>query len=78
MVMYVNLEKPLVSQVLVNSVLQRVEYESLPTICYTCGKYGHTKEICPLKERISMVEKERTHSASDGTVGGGDGASYGP
>lgn len=78
MVMYVNLEKPLVSQVLVNSVLQRVEYESLPTICYTCGKYGHTKEICPLKERISMVEKERTHSASDGTVGRGDGASYGP
>ncbi|MBA0832731.1 hypothetical protein Goarm_017099 [Gossypium armourianum] len=60
--------KPLVSQVLVNSVLQRVEYESLPTIRYTCGKYGHTKEICPLKERISMVEKERTDSASDWTA----------
>ncbi|KAE8712723.1 hypothetical protein F3Y22_tig00110234pilonHSYRG00056 [Hibiscus syriacus] len=23
-----------------------VEYESLPTICYACGKYGHTKESC--------------------------------
>ncbi|MBA0653904.1 hypothetical protein Goklo_021004 [Gossypium klotzschianum] len=78
MVMYVNLEKPLVSQVLVNGVLLRVEYESLPTIRYTCGKYGHTKEICPLKERISMVEKEQMHSALDGTMGGGDGASYGP
>ncbi|MFQ6657919.1 hypothetical protein Gotur_027405, partial [Gossypium turneri] len=55
MVIYVNLEKPLVSQVLVNSVLQRVEYESLPTIRYTCGKYGHTEEICPLKERIERI-----------------------
>ncbi|MBA0875949.1 hypothetical protein Goshw_021591 [Gossypium schwendimanii] len=78
MVMYVNLEKPLVSEVLVNGVLEKVEYESLPTIRYTCGKYGHTKEICPLKKRISMVEKERTDSTSDGTVGGGDGASYRP
>ncbi|XP_016675275.1 uncharacterized protein [Gossypium hirsutum] len=45
MAVYVNLKNPLVSQVLVNGVLQRVEYESLPTIYFKCRKYGHTKNI---------------------------------
>ncbi|MBA0583368.1 hypothetical protein Gorai_014228 [Gossypium raimondii] len=37
LVVYVNLDKPLVLQVFVNDKLQRVEYESLPMICFTCG-----------------------------------------
>ncbi|KAA3472094.1 leucine-rich repeat receptor-like protein kinase PEPR2 [Gossypium australe] len=47
MAVYINLDKPLTGQVLVNGIKQRVEYEALPTICFNCGKYGHTKEICP-------------------------------
>ncbi|KAK5785990.1 hypothetical protein PVK06_040614 [Gossypium arboreum] len=46
MVVYVNLEKVLISQVLVNGTLQRIEYEYLPTVCFLCGHYGHIKEIC--------------------------------
>lgn len=47
MAVYVNLEKALISQVLVNGVLQRVEYKYLPTVYFTCGHYDHLKELCP-------------------------------
>ncbi|MBA0753473.1 hypothetical protein Gogos_020370 [Gossypium gossypioides] len=42
----VNLDKLLVSQVLINGILQRVQYEYIPTICFACGLYEHVKEIC--------------------------------
>ncbi|KAK8708029.1 hypothetical protein V6N13_059076 [Hibiscus sabdariffa] len=35
------------SNLLINGRLQVVEYESLPTVCFECGKYGHVKDICP-------------------------------
>ncbi|KAK8529358.1 hypothetical protein V6N13_102284 [Hibiscus sabdariffa] len=34
---------------MVNGKLQVVEYESLPIICFNCGKYGHVNEACPDK-----------------------------
>ncbi|KAK9043180.1 hypothetical protein V6N11_071527 [Hibiscus sabdariffa] len=40
--------KPLVSKPLINGRLQIVEYESLPTTCFGCGKHGHVQNICPL------------------------------
>lgn len=47
MAVFINLEKPLVSQIMVNGVVQRVEYENLPMVCFSWGHYGHIKEICP-------------------------------
>ncbi|MBA0650115.1 hypothetical protein Goklo_017587 [Gossypium klotzschianum] len=41
-----DLRKPLVSQILVNRVVQRVEFESLPFICFSCKRFGHSKEMC--------------------------------
>ncbi|KAH1092032.1 hypothetical protein J1N35_019289 [Gossypium stocksii] len=46
MVVYVNLDKPLMSQVLINGKTQQVEYESLPMICFSCDRHGHVKELC--------------------------------
>ncbi|KAH1091788.1 hypothetical protein J1N35_019045 [Gossypium stocksii] len=46
---YVNLDKPLVSQILINGQEQKVEYESLSTICFHCGRYGHVESICNFK-----------------------------
>ncbi|MFQ6643133.1 hypothetical protein Gotur_017314 [Gossypium turneri] len=40
--LYINLEKALISQVLINGALQRIEYEYLPTVCFSYGHYGHT------------------------------------
>ncbi|KAK5794224.1 hypothetical protein PVK06_035441 [Gossypium arboreum] len=50
MTVYINLDKPLISQVLINRILQRIEYEYLPIVCFSCRCYGHVKEICPTKE----------------------------
>ncbi|KAA3488164.1 GroES-like zinc-binding alcohol dehydrogenase family protein [Gossypium australe] len=39
----VDLNKPLVLEL----KWMRVEYESLPNVCFECGHYGHMKESCP-------------------------------
>ncbi|MBA0751721.1 hypothetical protein Gogos_000626, partial [Gossypium gossypioides] len=31
----------------VRLAVMRVEYESLPNVCFACGHYGHMKESCP-------------------------------
>ncbi|XP_055960811.1 uncharacterized protein LOC130015168 [Mercurialis annua] len=42
-----DLRKALVSQFVLDGKVQRVEYECLPRICFSCGKFGHTKDNCP-------------------------------
>ncbi|MBA0583925.1 hypothetical protein Gorai_014764 [Gossypium raimondii] len=37
---FVDLNKAIISQVMVNGELQNVEYEALLTIYFSCGKYG--------------------------------------
>ncbi|MBA0631919.1 hypothetical protein Godav_000746 [Gossypium davidsonii] len=34
------------SRIKVDGRVQRVEYESLPNVCFACGHYGHMKESC--------------------------------
>ncbi|MBA0618912.1 hypothetical protein Godav_028176 [Gossypium davidsonii] len=46
LVIFVNLDKPLISQIMINDRLQKIEYESLPSICFSCERYGHVKELC--------------------------------
>ncbi|KAK5811560.1 hypothetical protein PVK06_026906 [Gossypium arboreum] len=53
---YVDLEKPLVSQILINGRKQKVEYESLSTICFHYGRYGHAENNCNFKSTESVVE----------------------
>ncbi|MBA0876836.1 hypothetical protein Goshw_006879 [Gossypium schwendimanii] len=55
---YVDLEKPLISHILINGRKQNVEYESLPTICFHCGRYGHVENSCSFKTPESHSEKE--------------------
>ncbi|KAK9017890.1 hypothetical protein V6N11_000890 [Hibiscus sabdariffa] len=47
MALSIDLSKPLISKLIVNGRVQLVEYESLPVICFQCGRYGHAKEGCP-------------------------------
>lgn len=42
----VNLAEPLVSKIRITKKSHRVEYESLSSICFKCGCYGHMKEVC--------------------------------
>ncbi|KAL4324061.1 hypothetical protein GQ457_11G028370 [Hibiscus cannabinus] len=47
----VDLHKPLVSGIIIDGMRQDIEYEGLPTICFTCGKYGHSKEECGKEQK---------------------------
>ncbi|XP_039057999.1 uncharacterized protein LOC120201457 [Hibiscus syriacus] len=47
MAISIDLQKPLISKLIINGNIQIVKYESLPTICHACGKYGHMKDNCP-------------------------------
>lgn len=55
----INLQKPLVSRLKLDGVTQYIEYEGLPTICYSCGCYGHLETICPLTTQQVTVEPGR-------------------
>ena len=44
------LERPLISQFLLDGKIQRVEYEALPMICFEYGIYGHTSNSYPNKK----------------------------
>lgn len=42
-----NLDEPLVPFITILGAQQKVEYEGLHLICFSCGKYGNKVEGCP-------------------------------
>ncbi|KAH1040164.1 hypothetical protein J1N35_041907 [Gossypium stocksii] len=54
MAVSINMDKPLTLQVLINGRIQRVKFEALPTVCFSCGKYGYLKISCPSSINRSM------------------------
>ncbi|KAL4279846.1 hypothetical protein GQ457_03G007300 [Hibiscus cannabinus] len=42
----VDLRKPLVSGIVIDGHRQDIEYEGLSEICFKCGRFGHSKEMC--------------------------------
>ncbi|KAF7830686.1 LEAF RUST 10 DISEASE-RESISTANCE LOCUS RECEPTOR-LIKE PROTEIN KINASE-like 2.1 [Senna tora] len=53
----INLKKQLVPQVEVRGRSYAVEYEGLHLICFQCGRYGHSKDLCMLKKETEVKEK---------------------
>nr|KJB28443.1 hypothetical protein B456_005G048700 [Gossypium raimondii] len=55
----VYMNKPLVSNIKMDGRVQKVEYESLPNVCFACGYYGHMKNYTPsgLKVNHEGVEE---------------------
>ncbi|PPS09996.1 hypothetical protein GOBAR_AA10655 [Gossypium barbadense] len=52
------LERPFRRKFLINGVPQRIEYEGLPTVCFSCGHYGHTQDLCPKSVTTQKPSKE--------------------
>lgn len=44
----INMDKPLVHSINCGSFAQKVQYESLPTLCFLCGKVGHERKDCTI------------------------------
>ncbi|KAI9105148.1 hypothetical protein K1719_022677 [Acacia pycnantha] len=65
----IDLQKPLIPWIKVDGKMYGVEYEGLPLICFSCGKYGHTKDRCQGASQVnyahaSGVPDPRTKSVS--------------
>ncbi|MBA0598274.1 hypothetical protein Gorai_008045 [Gossypium raimondii] len=43
----VDLRHPLVSKIMIENHIQRVEHEAMSNIFFSCGRYGHLKELGP-------------------------------
>ncbi|MFQ6643826.1 hypothetical protein Gotur_018535 [Gossypium turneri] len=56
----VDLRHPLVSKIKIENHVQRVEHEAMSNIFFSCGRYGHLKELCPAnRNRAEDVAKQR-------------------
>lgn len=51
--MEIDLDKPVVSVIKLKAFTQKVQYENLPKLCFSCGKVGHDKSSC--KSLLSVV-----------------------
>ncbi|KAI9115998.1 hypothetical protein K1719_012928 [Acacia pycnantha] len=78
-----DLLKPLVPWIKVDGKLHGIEYEGLPQICFTCGRYGHTTGTCKgeavqnqeaLREKVPSSKEDSgnlcTTNSSTRVVGG--------
>ncbi|KAL0002748.1 hypothetical protein SO802_016529 [Lithocarpus litseifolius] len=43
----IDVEKPLITALLIGNFEQPVIYEGIHKLCFSCGRIGHRKEVCP-------------------------------
>ncbi|CAN0825622.1 hypothetical protein LINGRAHAP2_LOCUS458 [Linum grandiflorum] len=59
----INLKDAVATGVFLDDVWQDVEYENLPSLCFTCGRVGHENDSCPMN-----VQATTTLSGPDAAV----------
>lgn len=64
----IDLRKILRSKFELNGRIYKVEYEGLNLVCFSCGRYGHQREVCPLLVENNVQQKV----AEDPAVGQSD------
>lgn len=75
--MNLDIRKPLVSTLEIEGKRQLVEYEGLPTICFSCGMYGHLKENCDRAKGRGNEERGQVSAKEGVEVGDGSGRKEG-
>ena len=43
----IDLCKPLINQILLDGLVQEIQYEGVHSLCFSCGRVGHRKDGCP-------------------------------
>ncbi|KAL4278310.1 hypothetical protein GQ457_03G020200 [Hibiscus cannabinus] len=75
----VDLKKPITSCIGIDNFVQKIEYEGLQQICYSCGKYGHAEDICAtLSFSMEVPRSDRAASVPNHTADGSNNSLYGP
>ena len=54
----IDVEKPLVTAILLGKAEQPVTYEGIQKLCFGCGRLGHRREACPYSIRPSSPIRE--------------------
>ena len=55
----VDIDKLLITNILIGGIHQHVNYEGMHRLCFSCGRIDHRREACPYSHRSpSMADKE--------------------
>ena len=62
----VDVDKPLITTVMIGKLQQIVTYEGIHNLCFECGRMGHKREACPFVIRpVPPCEEEEKGGAGD-------------
>lgn len=64
-----NVNKPLITSILIGELEQLVSYEGIQTLCFSCGRFGHWKESCPYSIRPTSPQLEAPSPPFAMTIG---------
>lgn len=62
----VDLNAPLLPSYSVDGNALKIEYEGLHLICFGCGMFGHSKELCPAKRDVVGTPPQDSGGSSQG------------
>lgn len=71
----IDLDKPLVNQILLEGFVQDIQYEGVHSLCFSCGRVGHRREGCPHTIKVQNLEpqgEEVTMNRENGGTGDGE------
>ena len=52
----IDLCKPLINQILLEGLVQEIQYEGVRSLCFSCGCVGHRKDGCPHTIKASTMD----------------------
>ncbi|KAL4325308.1 hypothetical protein GQ457_11G022240 [Hibiscus cannabinus] len=64
-------DRPLILGIVIDGSFQAIDYEGLTVICFSCAKYGHSKEVCGQTEAVTVppAPGHKSKPPADGRFG---------
>lgn len=60
----VDVDKPLITTVLIGKFKQKVSYEGIHKKCFSYGRIGHRRESCPYTVKAERIQVEKDEGDS--------------